>query len=136
MIQVQLQYLEQGIITPFFSLFIDKKDDYIDLLLTELMMRGLSVEDALEELRERLLKEIMLENRYRANLQKLAHCSARETCIIALLHKMPCILHCESHIRIKLLTMVLMNGFSNALQKKKTLILTAQRNESKHMLCR
>ena len=35
-------------------------------------------------------------------------------CLIALLHKIPCILHCENRIGIKLLTMLLIEGFSKA----------------------
>jgi hypothetical protein len=34
----------------------------------------------------------------------------------ALLHKVPCILHYENRVGIKLLTMVLLEGFSNAQQ--------------------
>jgi hypothetical protein len=63
----------------------DERDDFVDLLFMELTLRGLSVEGDLEELREQLLSEVILENKYRANLQKLAHCSALEACIIALL---------------------------------------------------
>ena len=80
------------------------------------MLRGLSVEGDLEELRDRLLNEILLENKYRANLKKLSHCTTLEASIIALLHKIPCSLHAENRIGIKLLTMVLMEGFSNAVE--------------------
>jgi hypothetical protein len=48
----------------------------------------------------------------------LAHCSALEASIIALLHKIPRKLHAENQIGIQLLTMVLMEGFSNALERK------------------
>lgn len=34
----------------------------------------------------------------------------------ALLHKFPCILHCENRVGIKLLTMLLIEGFSNVQQ--------------------
>ncbi len=61
----------------------DERDDFIDLLFTELMLRGLSVEGDLEELRERLLSEVILEKKYRANLQELVptdlyHCPASQ----------------------------------------------------------
>lgn len=94
----------------------DEKEDFVDLLFSELMLRGLSVEGDLEELRDRLLNEILLENKYRANLKKLSHCTTLEASIIALLHKIPCSSHAENRIGIKLLTMVLMEGFSNAVE--------------------
>jgi hypothetical protein len=47
----------------------DERDDFADPFFTELMLRGLSVEGDLEELRERLLSEVISEKKYRANLQ-------------------------------------------------------------------
>jgi hypothetical protein len=82
------------------------------------MLRGLALDGDLEELCQRLLSALVLEGKYRDNLQKLTHCSALEACIIALLHKIPDILHAENRIGIKLMTMVLMEGFSNALERK------------------
>jgi hypothetical protein len=37
-----------------------------------------------------------------------------EACLILLLHKIPYTLHCENRVGIKLLTMLLIEGFSNA----------------------
>ena len=51
-------------------------------------------------------------------MQKLAHCTALEASVIALMHKIPCILHGENRVGIKLLTMVLMEGVSNAIERK------------------
>jgi hypothetical protein len=67
----------------------------------------------LEELRQRLLEELMLEEKLKRHLEKLQHCSNLEACLIALLHKVPCILHRENRVGIKL-TMLLLEGFSNA----------------------
>jgi hypothetical protein len=96
----------------------DEKDQFIYLLFPELLLRNLSLEGDLEQLRERLLFELILEEKYRASLQKLAHCTALEASVIALMHKIPCILHGENRVGIKLLTMVLMEGFSNAIEQK------------------
>ena len=56
----------------------------------------------------------MLEEKLKRHLEKLQHCSNLEACLIALLHKVPCILHRENRVGIKLLTMLLLEGFSNA----------------------
>jgi hypothetical protein len=96
----------------------DEKDQFIDLLFSELLLYNLSVEGNLEQLREWLLSKLILEEKYRASLQKLAHCTALEVSAIALMHKIPCILHGENRVGIKLLTMVLMEGVSNAIERK------------------
>ncbi len=56
----------------------------------------------------------MLEEKLKRHLEKLQHCSNLEACLIALLHIVLCILHCENRVGIKLLTMLLLEGFSNA----------------------
>jgi hypothetical protein len=49
----------------------------------------------------------------RQHWKKLQHCSKLEASIILLLHKIPCILHGENRVGLKLLTMLLREGFSN-----------------------
>jgi hypothetical protein len=95
----------------------DEKDEFVDLLFSEIMLRQLPVDGDMEELRQRLLYTLEFEDKYRANLKKLEHCFALEAAIIALSHRIPCILHAENRIGIKILTMILMEGFSNALEK-------------------
>jgi len=68
----------------------------------------------LEELRQRLLQELIVKDKLCHHLDKLQHCNTLEACLILLLHKIPCILHCENRVGIKLLTMLLIEGFSNA----------------------
>jgi hypothetical protein len=63
-----------------------------------------------------LLEEVVLEDKLRRYLEKLQHCNALDACMIARLHKIPCILHCEIWVGIKLLTMFLMECFSNVQQ--------------------
>ncbi len=92
----------------------DERDQFIELLSDELLLRNLSPRGELAELRERLLVEFVLEHKLKQHLEKLLSCSKLEQCLIALLHKKPCILHCEYRVGIKLLTMVLLEGFSNA----------------------
>ena len=94
----------------------DDKDEFIDLITNELVLRGLSPTGEFEEVRERLLQEVIVEHKLRCHLEKLQHCNLLDACMIALLHKIPCILHCENRVGIKLLTMILLEGFSNAQQ--------------------
>ncbi len=95
----------------------DEKDEFIKLLFSELLLRSLSVEGDLEELRQRLLSALVVEEKYQDNINKLSHCSALEASIIALLHKVPYVLHAKNRIGINMSSMVLMEGFSNALEK-------------------
>jgi len=103
----------------------DDKDEFIDLLFAELMLRGLALDGNLEKLHRNLLSALVLEGKNRDNLQKLTECSALEACITALLHKTVDILHAENRIGIKLMAMVLMEGFSNSLDRKINVIISS-----------
>jgi hypothetical protein len=105
----------------------DDRDQFVELLSDELLVRHLSPRGELEELRDRLLQEVVLEEKLKSHLEKLLHCDRLTQCIIALLHKIPCILHCENRVGIKLLTMILIEGFSNVQQG---LIFSNIRSES------
>jgi hypothetical protein len=65
-------------------------------LIDEVVIRGLPPTGELEEPRQRLLQEVVLEDKLKLHLDKLKHCNSLEACLIALLHKIQCILHCES----------------------------------------
>jgi hypothetical protein len=81
--------------------------------MEELILRGASPVGELEDLRERLKHELLLEHKLCQHLKKLEHCSRLEQCLIVLLHKIPCIIHCENRVGLKLLSMLLREGFSN-----------------------
>jgi hypothetical protein len=80
----------------FFPSNSDESDQIVDLLIDELVMRGLPPTGGLEELHQKLLQEIELEHRLKEHLDKLTHCNALDACLISLLHKIPCILHCKN----------------------------------------
>jgi hypothetical protein len=90
------------------------RDAFVDLLADELILRRMSPTGELEELCQRLLQELIVEDKLCHHLDKLQHCNTSEACLILLLDKIPCILHCENRVRIKLLIMLLIEGFSNA----------------------
>jgi hypothetical protein len=91
----------------------NEEEQFISLLMDELMMRGLSPVGSLEALRQRLKNEVETERKLWLHLKKLEHCTKVEQSLIVLLHKIPCILHCENRVGIKLLTLVLHEGFDN-----------------------
>jgi hypothetical protein len=91
----------------------DEKDEFIELLMDELILRGLSPVGELEDLRARLQTELTTEHKLRQYLKKLEHCTTLEQALIVLLHKIPCILHCENRVGLKLLSMLLQEGFAN-----------------------
>jgi hypothetical protein len=88
-------------------------NSYIDLLMDELLLSRINPVGNLESLRECLLHEIELEHKLQQHLKKLQHCSKLEQCLILQLHKIPCILHLENHVGLKLLKMLLKEGFDN-----------------------
>ena len=93
----------------------DEMDGFIDLLINELLLRGLNPTGELDELRERLRPELELEYKLQQHLKKVAHCTKLEASLIALLHKIPYILHCENRVGLKILFMLLHEGYSNVL---------------------
>jgi hypothetical protein len=83
----------------------DEKDDFLDLLMDKLIVRGRSPVGEVEDLQVRLLAELELEWKLCQHLKKLEQCTRLEQALIVLLHKIPCILHCENRVGLKLLSM-------------------------------
>ncbi len=108
----------------------DEKDDFLELLMDELILRGINPVGDLEAMRQRVKNELVMEHKLRQHLKKLEHCSKLEQCLILLLHKIPCILHCENRVGLKLLSMVLREGFDNA---KKGLLFGHIRSEAERI---
>jgi hypothetical protein len=92
----------------------DEKDDFLDLMMDELILRGIHPVGDIEELRGHLKNKLVMEHKLCQHLKQLEHCSKLEQALIILLHKIPCILHGENHVGLKLLSMVLCEGFDNA----------------------
>ena len=92
----------------------DDRDAFVDLLADKLILRRMSPTGGLEKFCQQLLQELIVEDKLCHHLDKLQHCNTWEACLILILHKIPCILHCENSVGIKLLTMLLIEGFSNA----------------------
>ncbi len=76
----------------------DDRDVFIDLLTDELLFLGLSPTGELEDLWQWLMEEVVVEDKLCRHLEELLHCDALTACMIAILHKIPCILHCENRV--------------------------------------
>jgi hypothetical protein len=67
--------------------------------------------------RQMLLREhLQLESEIRMLLQKVEHCKGKDAAVFAVLSTIPCILHCENRVALKLLTQLLIEGVSYAVK--------------------
>ena len=62
----------------------NSRDTFIELLENELILRQMCPTGELEELRQRLLEELLLEEKLKRHIEKLEHCSHLEACLIKL----------------------------------------------------
>jgi hypothetical protein len=88
---------------------------YMTTLKEELVMRDLPTTGTLEQLRTRLRLQLEGEKELRELKAKLDHCTPDENALYELLLAIPCILHMENRIGIKLVEMVLTEGGSHAI---------------------
>jgi hypothetical protein len=87
------------------------------LVTDELILRGLDINGTLEEWWE-MLQEAMKGESTIARLSKeISHGEVKEGAYFLLMQTLPCMLHMENCNGIKILTMVLIEGLSNAKKK-------------------
>jgi hypothetical protein len=77
-------------------------------------LRHLDITGSLEELRERLRTALCHEERIRLLLEQVQHSEGVGAALFLVMQAVPCILHCENRVSLKILLMLLMEGFSNA----------------------
>jgi hypothetical protein len=88
--------------------------EYTDLLYEELELRSLDMTGSLEEMRDRLKESLNHETRMRLLLDQVHHCEGVGLALFLVMQAVPCILHCENRSCIKIITMIISEGFSNA----------------------
>jgi hypothetical protein len=88
--------------------------DFIDLLYEELELRSLDMTGSLEEMRARLKESLRHESKMRILLDQVTHCEGVGLALFLVMQAVPCILHCENRVCIKIITMIICEGFSNA----------------------
>jgi hypothetical protein len=110
----------------------DNKLKYGELVTRELIIRDMSPLGTLTVKINALRKALCTEAKIRLLVTKLKHGTPAEGAMFLLIQAIPCILHMENRIGIKILTMLLVEGLSNA---KAGLIyneITAEGNRVKH----
>jgi hypothetical protein len=94
-----------------------EKQSFSRLLSNELMLRGLDISGTLESRREKLRESLQGEATIARLAKEIAHGEVKEGAYFLLMHTLPCVLHMENRNGIKLLTMVFIEGLSNAKKK-------------------
>ena len=87
------------------------------LFTNELMLRGHDINGNLETRRERLQLALKDEATISRLSKEIAHGEVKEGAYFLLMHTLPCILHMENRNGIKILSMLLVEGISNAKKK-------------------
>jgi hypothetical protein len=99
----------------FLPVSIKEAEKYSELLLDECILRGIDIFDVDEEDRRNILRtHLSVENEIRRFQDNLAHCSVKEDSLYASLYAIPCILHMENRCNLKAMTMMFIDGLSNA----------------------
>lgn len=91
------------------------------LFTNELILRGLDIDGSLETRRERLRHALKGEATIERLSKEIAHGEVKEGAYFLLMSTLPCVLHMENRNGIKILSMLLVEGLSNA---KKQLLYT------------
>jgi hypothetical protein len=91
-----------------------EKQSFSRLLSDELMLRGLRMSGSMDSRRETLREALLGEATVARLAKEIAHGEVKEGAYFLLMHTLPCVLHMENRNGIKLLTMVIIKGLSNA----------------------
>jgi hypothetical protein len=94
---------------------------FSQLLSDELMLRSLDTGGSVQTRRDRLRDSLKRESMIVRLTNEIAHGDAKEGAYFLLMNTLPCILHMENRNGIKLLSMIVIEGLSNA--KKKLMYL-------------
>jgi hypothetical protein len=86
------------------------------MLSNELILRGLSIAGNVECRQEKLKDALRGEATIARLAKEIAHGEVKEGAYFLLMHTLPCVLHMENRNGIKLLTMMFIEGLSNAKQ--------------------
>jgi len=95
-----------------------EKTKFSALLTKELMLRGLSTDGDIVIRRERLRDALRREYELRNLLKKIEHGTPQENALFLVMQSIPCILHCANRVNLKILTVLLCEGLSNAKKGK------------------
>jgi hypothetical protein len=91
-----------------------EKTQFSALLTKELMLRSLPTDGDIVIRRERLRDSLRREYELRNLLKKIDHGTPQENALFLVMQSIPCILHCANRVNLKILTVLLCEGLSNA----------------------
>lgn len=92
---------------------VEDSEGFMEFLSSELEVRHLDITGTLEQMRQRLKCALFHELRMQALLHEVQHSEGVGLALFLVMQAVPCILHCD-RVSIKILTMLLIEGFSNA----------------------
>ena len=108
-------------VNPLSIHFIPKehvdKASYSRYLNVELKLRNLPTSGNMSTRRERLKSSLIIESDVRKLTSELSHCTPKETACFLMINAIPCILHMELRVGLKILTMLLVEGLSNVKER-------------------
>jgi hypothetical protein len=92
---------------------VEDSEEFMEFLSSELEVRHLDITGTLEQMRQRLKCALFHELRMQALLHEVQHSEGVGLALYLVMQAVPCILHCENRVSIKILTMLLIEGSSN-----------------------
>ena len=108
-----------------------EKTSFNNLITEELALRGLPLTGRSKARKARLRRMLETEQSIRKLLNQLEHGKDQDSALFLLLQAIPCILHMENHVALKIFCMLLILGLSNA---KAGIIFTDVTSESERIL--
>jgi hypothetical protein len=93
---------------------VEDTEVFSELLSDELEIRSLDMTGSIEDMRARLKEALHRELQLRQLLDQILHCEGVGVALFLVLQAVPCILHCENRVCLKILTMLVIEGYSNA----------------------
>ena len=109
---------------------LQELDKYEVLLIKEVCLRDLHDWETMDQLQASLKDRLVDEKRLADLLRCLEHCKAMDGALFLVEQALPCILHLENWTLIKIMTMLLIEGLSNAQGK---LLPNSNQIRSMHM---
>ena len=78
-------------------------------------LRGLTTANkTINQMRHEIKEILEAENAMVQLIEQISHSETQTAAMIQIMRYIPCIMHCENHVEIKMLTMLLIEGLSNA----------------------
>jgi hypothetical protein len=93
---------------------VEDTELFSKLLSDELEIRSLDMTGSIEDMRAWFEEALHHESQLRQLLDQVSHCEGVGVALFLVLQAVPCILHCENRVCLKILTMLVIEGYSNA----------------------